>query len=197
MLQPMVVKVMPPVVHPISTINPTGQPINQQKIINKTSISKTKRKVNEDPEAQLNKKSLVKIAPKPSVPMAIPFLQHVASDSSVNIIRGNEMILTSSDSNISSLSNSNSNIYKDNNQTVTPSVTNSRPPCPVQLSAAIALSELAAKTGDMSSSVGENDMTNHLSSDVEFHPVRPNQQLNHEKTLDRQMRRYNNGFRRM
>ena len=189
MLQPLVVKVMHPEVNPISTSNPTAQPVNQHKIINKASVGKTKRKIKEDLEVESCKKSLVKIAPKPSAPIAIPFLQHVPSDSSVNIIRGNEIMLTSANSNLASLSNSNSNIYKDNNQTVTPSVTNSRPPCPVQLSAAIALSELAAKTGDLSSSVGENDMTDNISSDVEFNPVRPNHQLNHDKTLDRQMRR--------
>ena len=189
MLQPLVVKVMQPAVKPISTTNPTAQPVNPHKIINKASVGKTKRKIKEDLEVESCKKSLVKIAPKPSAPIAIPFLQHVPSDSSVNIIRGNEIMLTSANSNLASLSNSNSNIYKDNNQTVTPSVTNSRPPCPVQLSAAIALSELAAKTGDLSSSVGENDMTDNISSDVEFTPVRPNHQLNHDKTLDRQMRR--------
>ena len=72
---------------------------------------------------------------------------------------------------------------------VTPSVTNSRPPCPVQLSAAIALSELAAKTGDLPSSIGENDMNDNIGSDIEFNPARPNQQLNPDKTLDRQMTR--------
>ena len=189
MLQPLVVKVLPSAVNPISTINPAAQPMNQHKIINNPSIGKTKRKIKEDFVAEPSKKSLIRIAPKPSASMAIPFLPHVPSDSSVDIIRGKEMILTSSNNSLTSLSNSYSSIRKDNTQRVTQSVTNSRPPCPVQLSAAIALSELAAKTGDLSSSVGEGDMTDNISSDVEFNLVRPNQPLNHDKTLDRQIRR--------
>ena len=121
--------------------------------------------------------------------MAIPFLQHGPSDSRFDIIRGNEMILTSSNNSLTSLSSSYSSIHKDNNQTVKPSVTNSRPPCPVQLSAAIALSELAAKTGDLPSSFGENDTQDNIGTDTEFNPMRPNQQLNPDKTLDRHMTR--------
>lgn len=180
---------MPPVVNTISTVSQIAQQINQNKIINKASIGKSKRKLKDDLEAEHNKKSLVKIAPKPSVAMAIPFLQQVPSDSRIDIVRGNEMILTSANNSLSSFSNSYSSIHKDDNQTVTPSVTNSRPPCPVQLSAAIALSELAAKTGDLPSSIGENDMNDNIGSDIEFNPATPIQQSNPDKTLDRQMTR--------
>ena len=165
-LQPLVFQLMSSATKPISVSNQSTKSNDEFKIIKKSSVDNTKRKLKVDNDAKSIKKSLVKIAPKPSVSMTFPLLNHVSSRSTSGV--------------------------KDSNQAIIPSITNSKPPCPVQLSAAIALSELAAKTGDLTSAEGDNAADQHTDSVTEISRGRQNNELEHEKTQVVEFQRYSN-----
>ena len=194
-LQPLVFQLMSSATKPISMSNQSTKPNDEFKIIKKSSVDNAKRKLKVDNDAKSIKKSLVKIAPKPSVSMTFPLLNHVSTRSTSGVISGNEAVLAPSRSNLTSMSNTftiNTNIHKDSNQAIIPSITNSKPPCPVQLSAAIALSELAAKTGDLTSAEGDNAADQNTDSVTEMNRGRQNNELEHDKTQVVEFQRYSN-----
>ena len=184
-LQPLVLQVMPTSTKPISS--QLNQPSNRSEIKNNSAIDNGKRKHEGEIDAKIGKKSLVKIAPKPSVGLTVPVLNRVMPDSKNTILSGDRMVFTSSNHTLTSLRHAHtidSNTPKDISQTTLPSVPNSRPPCPVQLSAAIALSELAAKTGDVLSSEGCNDVNDPLNSSIEFNRAEPSHLLRIDKHIN-------------
>ena len=192
-LQPLVFQLMSSATKPVSMTNQCTKPNDEFKIIKKSSVDNAKRKLKGDNDAKSIKKSHVKIAPKPSVTMTFPLLNHVSTGSASGVISGNEVVLAPSNSNLTSLSNTftiNTNIHKDSKQAIIPSITNSRPPCPVQLSAAIALSELAAKTGDLTSAEGDNAVNQNTDSLTESNRDRQNHEMEHDKTQVVEFQRY-------
>ena len=178
---------------PFATINHSTKANDESKIIKKSSVDSAKRKLKVDNDAKSIKKSLVKIAPKPSVSMTFPLLNHISTESASGATSANEVVLAPSNSNLTSMSNTftvNTNIHKDSNQAIIPSITNSRPPCPVQLSAAIALSELAAKTGGVTSAEDDNAVDQDTDSVIESNRDRQNYAMEHDKTQVVEFRRY-------
>ena len=192
-LQPLVFQLMSSATKPISITNQSTKPNDEFRIIKKSSVDNAKRKLKVDNDAKSIKKSLVKIAPKPSVSMTFPLLNHISTESASGATSANEVVLAPSNSNLTSMSNTftvNTNIHKDSNQAIIPSSTNSRPPCPVQLSAAIALSELAAKTGGVTSADDDNVVDQDTDSVIESNRDRQNYAMEHDKTQVVEFRRY-------
>ena len=128
----------------------------------------TKRKVEEDsletPKDKTVKRIFVKIAPKPMVYNPQRLLDTVSSDSKSSILSQNNILLGSAAESLASVSHSHPNeihsIRGNANLANITTALNTRPHCPVQLSAAIALSELAAKTEEGSVATIHEDHSN-------------------------------------
>ena len=137
----------------------------------------TKRKVEEDlletPKDKSVKRIFVKIAPKPVIYNPQRLLNSVSSDSKLS---QNNILLGSAAESLASVSHSHPNDIHSSRSTAKlanlTTALNARPHCPVQLSAAIALSELAAKTEEGSlATINEDHSTeNFVSHEGYGHP---------------------------
>ena len=146
---------------PSNLIVRQGVPLSVPSAIPSEIINrKAKENLLETANDKPSKKVFVKIAPKPIVCNAKRIFEHTSSDSSSS--NTSENLLGTAVGTLTSLGPSNlKNIHSRSDAKFADVSTspNSRPHCPVQLSAAIALSELAAKTEEGSTVTGNDEIS--------------------------------------